>query len=138
MRCLWNGWMWVELLRAYSEQSLMPLSNSKWILPTSNDTRLFIWLYKPWCMCLRCSWLWVKEFKRGKSGLFLTPVLTLWDSSHIDRHVWRWVIVPSDLEQTFSAICACYRYRVIHRVITIMRAWVRSTRERQLTLAWQA
>ena len=32
------------------------------------------------------------------------------------------VIVPSDLAQTFSAICAHYRYRVIHRTITIVHA----------------
>ena len=28
--------------------------------------------------------------KKRESGLFFTPVLTLWGSSHIDRHFWRW------------------------------------------------
>ena len=74
---------------------------------------------------------------KGELGLFLTPVLTLWGSGHFDHHVWRWAIVPSDLAWTFGAICAHYRYRVIHRAITIMRAWFKSTRERQLTLAWR-
>ena len=32
-----------------------------------------------------------------KRGLFLTPVLTIWVGGHIDHHVWRRVIVPSDL-----------------------------------------
>ena len=47
---------------------------------------------------------------------------------------WRWVIVPSDLEQSFGAICAHYHYRVIHRAIIYMHAWFKSTRKRQLTL----
>ena len=34
----------------------------------------------------------------------------------------------------FSAICAHYRYCVIHRAITNLRAWFESTLERQLTL----
>ena len=59
---------------------------------------------------------------KGGTGLLLTPVLTLWGSSHIDCHVWRRVIVPSDLAQSFGAICAHYRYRVIHHAITYMRA----------------
>ena len=51
-------------------------------------------------------------------GSLLIPVLTLWGGGHIDRHILRQVIVPSDLAQSFSAICAYYRYRMIHRVIT--------------------
>ena len=58
----------------------------------------------------------------------------MWGGGHIDRHVWRWVIVPSDLARSFGAICTYYRYRVIHRAITYMRAWFKSTLERQLTL----
>ena len=38
---------------------------------------------------------------KGESGLSLTPLLTLWGSGHIDRHVWRWVIVPSEFERLF-------------------------------------
>ena len=56
--------------------------------------------------------------KKGELGLFLTPVLMLWSGSHIDRHVWRWVIVPSDLARSLGAICEHYHYRVIHRAIT--------------------
>ena len=44
------------------------------------------------------------------------------------------VIVPSDLAQSFGATCAHYRYRVIHPAITYMRAWFKSTGEKQLTL----
>ena len=56
-------------------------------------------------------------------------------------------IVPLDLARSFSVICAHYRYPVIHRAITYMRVWFKSTRERQLTLneiacgisyAWEA
>ena len=43
-----------------------------------------------------------KEFKKKESGLFLTPELTLWGRSHIDRHVWRRVIVPSDFGWWFA------------------------------------
>ena len=59
-----------------------------------------------------------KEFKRGILVSFLTPVFTLWGGGYIARHVWRWVIVPLDLERSFGAICAHYRCRVIHRTIT--------------------
>ena len=68
-----------------------------------------------------------KEFKRGESGIFLTPVLTLWGGCHIDRHVCRWVIVPSDLARSLGAIYAHYHYRVIHSAITYMRAWLSSS-----------
>ena len=47
-------------------------------------------------------------------------------------------IVLSDLARSF---CAHYRYRVIRRTITNMRAWLEFTRERQLTLTeiiWRA
>ena len=33
---------------------------------------------------------------KGGVGSLLTPVLTLWVGGHITRHVWRWIIVPSD------------------------------------------
>ena len=74
-----------------------------------------------------------RNLKGGIRSL-LTPVLTLWQGGHIDSHVWRWVIVPSDLAWSFGAICVHYRYCVIHRTITNLRAWFESTRERQLTL----
>ena len=45
---------------------------------------------------------------KGESGLFLIPVLMLWGGGHIDRRVWRWVIVPYDLAQSFGTICAYY------------------------------
>ena len=64
---------------------------------------------------------------KGEVGLFLTPVVTLCGGVHIDCHTWSWVIVPSDLTRSFSAICAHYRHRVIHRRITYRRAWFKST-----------
>ena len=72
--------------------------------------------------------------QKGESGLFMIPVLTLWGSGHITRHIWRWVIVPSDLARSFGAICAHYRYRSIHRAITNMHVRFEFMRERQLTL----
>ena len=39
------------------------------------------------------------------------------------------IIVPSDLARSFGAICACYCYHVIHRVITYMHAWSESMQE---------
>ena len=66
---------------------------------------------------------------RGESGLFFTPVLTLWSSRHITRHIWRWVIVPSDLAQSFGATCPHNRYCVIHRMITNMRVWFSPNRK---------
>ena len=49
--------------------------------------------------------------EKGELGLFLTPVLMLWGSGHIDHHVWRRVIVPPDLAQSCAAISAHYRLR---------------------------
>ena len=68
-----------------------------------------------------------RNLNRG-IGSLLTPVLTLWSGSNIARHVWRWAIVPSDLVQSFSASCAHYHYRVIHRTITNM--WANPTKSR--------
>ena len=58
---------------------------------------------------------------KGESGLFLTPVLTLWGGGHIDHHVWRGAIVPSgfgaiiqcDL-RTYSLLCDSLYACVIH------------------------
>ena len=72
----------------------------------------------PYVHFLYCS----RKFK-GVSGLFFTPMLVPWSSGQIGGHVWRWVIVPSDLTQSFGAICRLYSYRVIHHAITIMWAW---------------
>ena len=60
---------------------------------------------------------------RGELGLFFTSVLTLWSSGHIGGHVWRRVIVLSDLARSFSAICVHYRYRLIQHAIVIMYTW---------------
>ena len=46
---------------------------------------------------------------KGESGLFLTNVLMLWGGGHIDRHVRRRVIVPSDLARSFGVICEHYQ-----------------------------
>ena len=37
---------------------------------------------------------------REESGLLFTLVLTLWSSRHIDGHVGRGIIAPSDLTQS--------------------------------------
>ena len=47
---------------------------------------------------------------KGDFGLFLTPVLMLWDDGHIGCHAWRRVIVPSDLGWSFG--------RSMHIIIT--------------------
>ena len=49
------------------------------------------------------------------------PVLMLWGDGHIARHVWRRVIVPSDLVRSFGAIWAHYCYHVIHHAIAYIR-----------------
>ena len=61
-------------------------------------------------------------------------LLKLWDGSHFDHHVWRWVIVPTDLSWSFSAICTPYRWCVFYSEITYMCEWFKSMRERQHTL----
>ena len=58
---------------------------------------------------------------QGESGLLFTPVLTLWSGCHIAGHVCRWVIVPSDLAQSFGVVCANNHYHVVYREITNMR-----------------
>ena len=98
-----------------------------------------IWIWQPsWNKHVLYS-VRPKEFK-AESALFLTPVLTLRGRSHLDRHIWRWVTVPSDLAQSFGMTCAHYHYHVIHRAITFMRLWFKSTWERQLIteIAWLA
>ena len=80
---------------------------------------------------------------KGGIGSLFDPCVNAMGRGHIARNVWRWVIVPSDLARSFGAICAHYRYRVIHRAITNMRARFKFMRERQLTLKfneiiWQA
>ena len=60
-------------------------------------------------------YIWyAQEILKGELGLFLTPVLTVRGGGHIDRHVWRRVIVPPDLRRSFGATSAHYRYRVMH------------------------
>ena len=79
--------------------------------------------------------------QKVESGLFLTHGLTLWGGSHIDCHIWRWLIVPSDLVQSFGAICSYHRHRVIHWAITYDVCVIKSMMgERQLTfnkIAWR-
>ena len=83
-------------------------------------------------------------FSRKLKGVIeslFDPCVNAMGGGHIDGHVWRWFNVPPDLAQSFGAICAHYRYHVIHRVVTNMCAWFKSTRERQLRLnkiAWRA
>ena len=69
----------------------------------------------------------------------LTPVLMLRGSGHFDVHEYGRLIVPLDLMQSFSAICAYYCCRMFYRAMTLMCAWFKSTPERQHTLnriAW--
>ena len=85
-----------------------------------------------WWGCSCTLWVWSmlesRNLKWGIGSLF-APVLTQWGGGHIDRHVLRRVIVPLDLAQSVGVICACYRYCVIHRAITCMCAWFKSTRK---------
>ena len=71
------------------------------------------------------------KFKR-ESGLFFTPVWTLWSGLHIGGHVWRLVIVPLDLAQSCGTICMHYCYHMIHRSIIIMRVLFSSHRKSKL------
>ena len=58
-----------------------------------------------------------RNFKGGIGSLF-DPCVNAMGRGHIDRHLWRRVIVPSYLAPSFGVICAHYCYRVIHRAIT--------------------
>ena len=86
-------------------------------------------------------YLWEPRNLKGGIRSLFDPCVNAVGGGHIAHHVWRWVIVPLDLAQTFSTICAHYRYRMIHQAITYMHAWFKFTWERQLTLnniAWRA
>ena len=63
---------------------------------------------------------------KGETGSLFDPYFKAMVRGHIGRHVWRWVILPSDLVRYFGTICVHYRYRVIQRTITYMRAWFKS------------
>ena len=77
-------------------------------------------------------------------GILNGEIWSLFDS-YVNA-MGRWPYWPSRMEVSyctfgFGAICAHYRYHVIHRGITYMRAWFKSTRERHLTLnkiVWRA
>ena len=69
-----------------------------------------------------------------KGGNRVSFWLCVMGSGHIDHHVWRWVIVPSNLAPSFGEICAHYGYRVIYCAIIQMYVWFMSTWEMQLTL----
>ena len=73
-----------------------------------------------------------KEFKRGNQVSFwpLCLVLTLWGSGHFDGHLWRWVIVPSDLVQSFR--CNLRNFSLLRDNLSM--CLIKSTRERQHTL----
>ena len=81
-------------------------------------------------LCFKICFLLPRNLKEGIRSL-RTPVLTLCGLT--DRYVWRRVIFPLDLARSFGAIYA-HRYHVIHCTISYMRAWFKSTQERQLTL----
>ena len=49
----------------------------------------------------------------GELVFFFTYMLMLWSSRHIAGRVWRRVIVPSNLAQSFCAMYAHNRYHVI-------------------------
>ena len=65
---------------------------------------------------------YIQGILKRESDLLLSYVLMLCGSGHIDHHVWRRVIVPLDLVQSFGTICAHYCSRVIHPAITVMYA----------------
>ena len=100
-----------------------PISNCEIAFDTQDCTKNYS-LLKVWgttctLMVLFISDSGSRNFK-GELGLFLTPVLMLWGGRHVARHVWRWVIVPSDLRLPLGTIYTHYHYCVIHRVITNM------------------
>ena len=64
-------------------------------------------------------WIWAMGFKGGIESFFDPCVNAMGQWPY-----WlRWVIVPPDLAPSFGVICAHYRYRVILRGITYVRAW---------------
>ena len=78
--------------------------------------------------------IWIVYNTQGilkrEPGLFFDPCVNA---------MRRWPYWPSRTEVSywtfrFCGICSHYRYRVIHRAITYMCAWFKSTWERQLTL----
>ena len=66
-----------------------------------------------------------KEIKRGNYVSFW-PLFKCYGVAAI-LTVMYGVIVPSDLAQSFGVIYAHYRFGVIHRAITYMHAWFKST-----------
>ena len=55
---------------------------------------------------------------KGKLGLFLTSVLMLWGCNHFDGHIWRWVIVPLDLAQSFWSDLRSLSLKRVYHAIT--------------------
>ena len=72
---------------------------------------------------------------RRESGLFFTPVLILWGGRHIAGHIWRQVIVPSDVVQSFGMICVHKSYCVIHHKIMCQCDLVHMGKETHACLA---
>ena len=88
-----------------------------------------------WCPPLRSlKRVMSSKYKEFSRVSFWTLVLMLWGSGHFDDHVQRRVM--SRICQDYLAWSAHYRCCVLYHWLTFMRAWFRSTRERQLTLNW--
>ena len=69
----------------------------------------------------------IQVVKGNLNRVSFSPVLML--RNNICSHVWRWVIVSSNLVQLFDTICSQYLYQVIYRTITIVYAWLSPCRK---------
>ena len=67
-------------------------------------------------LCIFVSIVNVTIPRKCKEEVFLI----ISDGGHIGRHIWMWVIVPSDLTQSFSGNCTHYHDKVIHHRINIL------------------
>ena len=102
-----------------------------------------VWIRKSLCKCMvyiiyrllviHIYQLLPRNLKGGIGSLF-DPCVNAMGR----RPYWPSCMEVSYCTFGFGVICTHYCYRVIHRAITIKCAWFKSTRERQLTLAWQA
>ena len=124
-----------------TEMNILCLFICHMVHGTIDDVKLLLHCrFTTVCPILSLHWSQgISRYLKGGIGSFLTPVLALWGGSHIDRHVWRWVIVPSDLVWSFGTICTRYGHHVNHRAIIYDN--LKSKRERQLSLnkfAWRA
>ena len=95
------------------------------------------------CVNFPMSWKQRVHFNQGilKGGSLFDPCVNAMGRRPYWPSCMRLIIVPSGLVRSISAICVYHCYRVGHCAITYMRAWFKSTQERQLALngiAWQA